>query len=1264
MFRALCLVVCLGATLNAGAQSVFINEIHYDNASTDTNEAIELAGPAGTDLSGWSLVLYNGNDGKAYDTKALAGVLTDQSGGHGFTVVNYPSNGIQNGAPDGIALVNAEGTVVQFLSYEGTLVAVGGPADGLTSTDIGVSEDGLGAADFSLQLVGSGSAYMDFAWAADAQSTFGTVNQSQSFGAGGGADPDPNPNPEQPEPAVTVAFINELHYDNVGTDSGEGVEIAGLAGTNLAGWQLVPYNGNNGAAYSALTLSGTIPAGPAGFGTIFFAIPNLQNGAPDGIALVNAQGQVLQFLSYEGTFTATDGPANGMTSTAIAVEEGSGTPEGYSLQLTGTGSAYSDFTWAPEATATYDAANHNQVFVPLQDIVFINELHYDNDGTDSAEGVEVAGNAGADLQGWRLVAYNGNGGAPYSSIDLQGVIPNQQNGYGTLFFLMPGLQNGAPDGIALVNAQDSVLQFLSYEGAFTAVGGPADGLTSTDVGVAEASTAPLNASLQLTGTGFMYADFTWSASASNTYGAINTSQSFGGGTTEPNPDPEPQQVSIAAARTLPAGTQVIINGTLTATAQLGGPAYLQDATGGIPLFDYQVHGPGNFSIGDSIQVTASIGQFNQQVQLTDVTDLQRFGAATNPITPAQISLSELGAHEGELVTVPGVTFTDTKGLLFPESNYKITDGTTTAELRIDGDVESLVGRVKPQREVTITGVVGSFRGTPQLQPRFIADLPGTTAYVAAGSDIPESTTLDVMNWNMEFFGSTIASYGPADVQLQLQNARRLIDSVDADVIAVQEISDENLLQQLVDMLPGYARICSERYSYSFDGPDPAFPPQKVCFLYKTDVIKVVDERVLFEAMYDSARAGYSTPLDNYPSGSPSSFWSSGRLPYMLTVDATVNGITERLNLINIHAKSGGASSDLQRKFFDVQALKDTLEQYYPNANLIMLGDYNDDVDESIGGGPSTFSTFVQADDFKVVTAALSEAGLRSYITQDNVIDHVTISNELFDNYLPGSARLVIPFNYISNYVNTTSDHLPVVTRYELAEPLVADAGASQLVYHGYAPASCATLTASATGGVPGYTYTWSTGQSGQTIQVCPEVSTVYTLTVTDTRGVAATSTVQVCVADVSCGSASNPKVQVYYNPSGKPGKGGTLCVSEEAVPTLLRLGATLGDGHVINCKGTPLPATGTTDLKAAVLSFMAYPNPISDYLNLVFDTISDGDVEVAFYNSLGTEVYRNIYQIKGGKLDLDVRNVKLNPGMNYLKVSSQSGSKTIRIYKN
>src|SRR5215813_13641605 len=88
------------------ATSVFINEIHYDNTGTDAGEAIEVAGPAGTNLSGWSIVLYNGSGGAAYDTKALSGTIPNQQAGFGTLHFTYPVNGIQNGSPDGMALVN------------------------------------------------------------------------------------------------------------------------------------------------------------------------------------------------------------------------------------------------------------------------------------------------------------------------------------------------------------------------------------------------------------------------------------------------------------------------------------------------------------------------------------------------------------------------------------------------------------------------------------------------------------------------------------------------------------------------------------------------------------------------------------------------------------------------------------------------------------------------------------------------------------------------------------------------------------------------------------------------------------------------------------------------------------------------------------------------------------------------------------------------------------------------------------------------------
>ncbi|MCM3660321.1 ExeM/NucH family extracellular endonuclease [Georgenia satyanarayanai] len=158
---------------------VFISEIHYDNDGTDQGEAIEVQAPAGTDLTGWQVVLYNGGNGSVYDTKTLDGTV----GESGVVVQEYPENGVQNGGPDGVALIDASGALVEFLSYEGVMTASGGPADGVQSIDIGVMQPGSTPAGQSLQRV-------DGVWTGPSASSFGAVNSAVEEP---GPDPDPEP---------------------------------------------------------------------------------------------------------------------------------------------------------------------------------------------------------------------------------------------------------------------------------------------------------------------------------------------------------------------------------------------------------------------------------------------------------------------------------------------------------------------------------------------------------------------------------------------------------------------------------------------------------------------------------------------------------------------------------------------------------------------------------------------------------------------------------------------------------------------------------------------------------------------------------------------------------------------------------------------------------------------------------------------------------------------------------------------------------------
>ncbi|WP_454832848.1 endonuclease [Pseudoxanthomonas wuyuanensis] len=172
---------------------VFINELHYDDATSsgDTGERIEVVATAGESLGTYRIYLYNGSSPGAattYDNDLVpAGSAVNCGSSVRIATLSYPTNGIQNGSNDGMALVDGSGNVIQFLSYEGAITASNGPAAGLTSSNLPVSESGSTAAGTSLQLGGSGS-LASFSWRSSAAQTFGGCNNDQSFSA-------PNPPP-------------------------------------------------------------------------------------------------------------------------------------------------------------------------------------------------------------------------------------------------------------------------------------------------------------------------------------------------------------------------------------------------------------------------------------------------------------------------------------------------------------------------------------------------------------------------------------------------------------------------------------------------------------------------------------------------------------------------------------------------------------------------------------------------------------------------------------------------------------------------------------------------------------------------------------------------------------------------------------------------------------------------------------------------------------------------------------------------------------
>lgn len=181
--------------------------------------------------------------------------------------------------------------------------------------------------------------------------------------------------------APADVFVNELHYDDLSTDGNEFIEIVvapGFSGT-AADIDLIPYNGSTSSAAVPYSIS---PYGPVinlatnfeeadlvhGYKLYWLTtLPDgIQNGGNDGFALIdNRNGEVLQLVSYEGTFMAAGGtPAAGLTSVSIGVSETNTSPENSSLGLTGSGGVPGSFTWAVSSGSnTKGAANAGQTFV-------------------------------------------------------------------------------------------------------------------------------------------------------------------------------------------------------------------------------------------------------------------------------------------------------------------------------------------------------------------------------------------------------------------------------------------------------------------------------------------------------------------------------------------------------------------------------------------------------------------------------------------------------------------------------------------------------------------------------------------------------------------------------------------------------------------------------------------------------------------------------------------------------------------------------------
>lgn len=178
---------------------------------------------------------------------------------------------------------------------------------------------------------------------------------------------------------VGSLVINELDYDQVGADTGEFIEIynGGLTPADLSSVVLVMVNGSTSREYARVALSGTLAPGayavvanaavtlPAGMMRFAIANDTLQNGAPDGVALINtASGTMIDALCYEGsmmaaTITGVTGTVSLVEGTVLAttVADSNTMPNSLARVPNGTDTDDANTDWRLSATPTPGAAN-------------------------------------------------------------------------------------------------------------------------------------------------------------------------------------------------------------------------------------------------------------------------------------------------------------------------------------------------------------------------------------------------------------------------------------------------------------------------------------------------------------------------------------------------------------------------------------------------------------------------------------------------------------------------------------------------------------------------------------------------------------------------------------------------------------------------------------------------------------------------------------------------------------------------------------------
>lgn len=212
-----------------------------------------------------------------------------------------------------------------------------------------------------------------------------------------------------------------------------------------------------------------------------------------------------------------------------------------------------------------------------------------------------------------------------------------------------------------------------------------------------------------------------------------------------------------------------------------------------------------------------------------------------------------------------------------------------------------------------------------------------------------------------------------------------------------------------------------------------------------------------------------------------------------------------------------------------------------------------------------------------------------------------------------------------------------------------DAGPNVTVYYagvgvtvpGYA--TCATLTASASGGFGRITYLWDNGSTSKSITVCPSSTSTYSVTVTDQHNCNASDNVSVTVINAYCDEL--PKVDEVLVCRDHS----TTCIKLKDLNKFIHDGYTFGE----------CPPRGGGGTSSGIL---LYPNPTTGKFSVDLSQFKAQKIQLQIIqNGLGIEKHDVLVSAKG---QIEMFNLSANQdGIYYLRLISKEGVLTTKILK-